>query len=333
MFGRISYRPFTLENMRSKLLFNRRQVGHTAHIIPPADLSPATGSTGLATAISTLETRTSLIPSPFTSTLTPIHLHQSLTRHDQLLSRVLHSLRSVSPMSSSNETKFSAHDQQRRAFAAAKWLYETQKAQLAQDPNRPRYSIASTRVAAQKFGAGKSAVGRQLLAIKTGRADPNTGCRVGRPSRLTEVEEQSLAFHVFMLRRENRPVSIKVVQDAADALLSRRNPPPPPVSVSWVGRWIQLNRAKEEAMLKSKEALQTAQVEATNNEEPGAAAAAAAADDDDDDDDASSESEIGDRVLIPTTTNPLSNPGIEQSIGQAAQALTTIAIDRIIMET
>lgn len=163
-----------------------------------------------------------------------------------------------------------------------------------------------------------------------------------------------------MLRREKRPTTIKVVQEAANALLSRRIPPSPPVSISWVGRWLQLNRAKEEAMRKSREALQPAQVEVTHHEEP---IAVDDGDDDDgddydeeeeDDDDASSESENGDQVLVPTTANPpnpllsnpnplsnllsnpnslsnpdppsnsLNNPASEQLIDRAAQALTAI---------
>ncbi|KAI0528423.1 hypothetical protein GGR58DRAFT_323055 [Xylaria digitata] len=134
--------------------------------------------------------------------------------------------------------------QPNRALEAAQWLYETQKAQLVEDPNRPRASITSTRAAADKFGVSKSTVARQLAALKNGKLNASAGSRVGRPSRLTEVEEQMLSFHIFMLRHDKRPVSIKVVQDAADALLSRRKPPGAPISGSWVRRWLRDNRAQ-----------------------------------------------------------------------------------------
>jgi hypothetical protein len=50
-----------------------------------------------------------------------------------------------------------------------------------------------------------------------------------------------------MLRREMRPVSMKVIEDAANALLSRRKPPGPPVSGSWVRRWLRADRAQARA--------------------------------------------------------------------------------------
>jgi hypothetical protein len=83
------------------------------------------------------------------------------------------------------------------ALEAAQWLFDTQKAQLARDPNRPRSSISSTRTAADKFGVSKSSVARQLVALKNGKPNASTGSRVGRPSRFTEVEEQMLAFHTL----------------------------------------------------------------------------------------------------------------------------------------
>jgi hypothetical protein len=83
------------------------------------------------------------------------------------------------------------------ALEAALWLWETQKAELAQDPNRPRSSISSTRHAADRFGVPKSTVARQLAALKSGKPHASTAVRVGRPSRLTAVEEQMLSFHML----------------------------------------------------------------------------------------------------------------------------------------
>ncbi|KAI0414326.1 hypothetical protein F5X98DRAFT_377925 [Xylaria grammica] len=161
-----------------------------------------------------------------------------------------------------------------RALEAAQWLYQTQKAQLAEDPNRPRASITSTRSAAEKFGVSKSTVARQLVALKNGKPNASTGSKIGRPSRLTEVEEQMLSFYIFMLRREKRPVSIKVVQDATDALLSRRKPPGAPISGSWVKRWLRANRAqaREETESKGNDALQNTELleaEVDNDDEDG----------------------------------------------------------------
>jgi len=84
-----------------------------------------------------------------------------------------------------------------KALEAARWLFETQKAQLAEDPNRPRSTISSTRHAADKFGVSKSSVARQLLALKNGKPDASSPARVGRPSRLTDVEEKMLGFHML----------------------------------------------------------------------------------------------------------------------------------------
>ncbi|KAI1429063.1 hypothetical protein F5Y12DRAFT_710618 [Xylaria sp. FL1777] len=148
---------------------------------------------------------------------------------------------------SSAETRKRQHD---LALNAARWLYETQKAELLQNPTRPRSSISSTRTAAERFGVSKSTVARQLTALKNGKP---SATRIGRPNRLSDVEDQMLSFHMFMLRREKRPVSLKVVQDATDALLSRRNPPGHPISRCWAKRWLRTNRAqaREEAMLRS----------------------------------------------------------------------------------
>ncbi|KAI1114016.1 hypothetical protein F5Y14DRAFT_194578 [Nemania sp. NC0429] len=132
----------------------------------------------------------------------------------------------------------------KRALQAAHWLFETQKAQLAEDPNRPRSSITSTRMAADRFGVAKSTVARQLSALKKGKPNASTGHRRGRPSRFTEAEEQMISFHLFMLRRAKRPVGVEVVRDTADALLSRKTPPGLPVSTSWVKRFLRENRAQ-----------------------------------------------------------------------------------------
>ncbi|KAI0096083.1 hypothetical protein GGR51DRAFT_567519 [Nemania sp. FL0031] len=161
-----------------------------------------------------------------------------------------------------------------RALEAAHWLWETQKRELAEDPNRPRSSISSTRDAANKFGVPKSTLARQLQALKSGKQNYSTGVRVGRPSRLTEVEEKMLGFHTFMLRREKKPVNMKVVQDATDALLSRRTPPGAPISHSWVRRWLRADRAqaRQEAMSKSDAAPPTqaaADAEVENEDEDG----------------------------------------------------------------
>ncbi|KAF2967541.1 hypothetical protein GQX73_g6056 [Xylaria multiplex] len=164
--------------------------------------------------------------------------------------------------------------QRNPALEAAQWLYETQKAQLFEDPNRPRASITSTRAAAEKFGVSKSTVARQLAALKNGKPNASTGSRVGRPSRLTDVEEQMLSFHVFMLRHDKRPVSIKVVQDATDALLSRRKPPGAPITRSWVKRWLRDNRAQAREEAISNGNLQPpdsglVEIEADNDDEDG----------------------------------------------------------------
>jgi hypothetical protein len=98
---------------------------------------------------------------------------------------------------SSTETPKGPPRYRPRALEAAQWLFETQKAQLAQDPNRPRSSIASTRGAANKFGVSKSSVARQLTALKMGKLDASTGVKPGRPSRLIEVEEKMLSFHTL----------------------------------------------------------------------------------------------------------------------------------------
>ncbi|TGJ81338.1 hypothetical protein E0Z10_g7410 [Xylaria hypoxylon] len=188
---------------------------------------------------------------------------------------------------------------QNRALEAAQWLYETQKAQLAEDPNRPRASISSTRAAAEKFGVSKSTVARQLVALKNGKPNASTGSRVGRPGRLSEVEEKMLSFHMFMLRREKRPVSLKVVQDAADALLSRRKPPGAPISGSWVRRWLRADRAqaREEAMSKD------------NGPRPNAELVEAEANDDDEDGDLGEEGPSEDE-----TTDANLDPSIHENL-------------------
>ncbi|KAI1435835.1 hypothetical protein GGR50DRAFT_654230 [Xylaria sp. CBS 124048] len=84
-----------------------------------------------------------------------------------------------------------------RALEAAHWLFETQRIQLAQDPNRPRSSISSTRDAARRFDVSKSNVARQLAALKAGKTSAGTGNKVGRPSRLTDVEDKMLSFHTL----------------------------------------------------------------------------------------------------------------------------------------
>ncbi|KAJ2971399.1 hypothetical protein NUW58_g9429 [Xylaria curta] len=190
----------------------------------------------------------------------------------------------------------------------------------AEDPNRPRASITSTRAAAQKFGVSKSTIARQLVALKTGKTNVTTGPRVGRPSRLSEVEEQMLSFHMFfawprspstvlqirdvdevhsMLRRAKQPVNRNVVQDAADALLSRKNPSGPPVSASWVRRWLQADRAqaREEAASKSNGVAPSAdllEAEADNGDTDG-----------DFDEDVPSEPEFLDPNLDPSMFVPL----------------------------
>lgn len=67
---------------------------------------------------------------------------------------------------------------------------------------------------------------------------------------------------------------MQVVQDAADALLSRKDPNAPPISISWVRRWLREDRvrAREEAMSKANGALPSAElVEAddANDDEDG----------------------------------------------------------------
>ncbi|KAI8948731.1 hypothetical protein F4801DRAFT_440575 [Xylaria longipes] len=200
--------------------------------------------------------------------------------------------------------------QKSRALEAAQWLYETQKAQLAEDPNRPRTSITSTRAAAARFGTSQSTVVRHLAALKNGRPNASTGFRVGRPSRLTEVEKQMLSFHTFMLRREKRPVSMKVVHDAADALLSRKNPDALPVSGSWVRRWLREDRARarEEARSKANGTLPSAELveaEVDNGDEDG-----------DEDEDTLSESEPVDPNLNPSTDGNLFSSGTFVPLGR-----------------
>ncbi|KAI1822484.1 hypothetical protein F4861DRAFT_389172 [Xylaria intraflava] len=203
-----------------------------------------------------------------------------------------------------------------RALEAAHWLFETQKVQLAQDPNRPRSSISSTRDAARKFEVSKSNVARQLAALKAGRVSAGTGNKVGRPSRLTDVEDKMLSFHTFMLRREMRPVSMKVVKDAADALLSRRKPPGAPVSGSWVRRWLRADRAQA----------REGAIAGGVGELPSAELVEADIDDDDDDaddrlgEDVQSESENADR----NPSNPEPNATTGDLISKAAEVLTEI---------
>ncbi|KAI0517766.1 hypothetical protein F5B22DRAFT_99278 [Xylaria bambusicola] len=183
-------------------------------------------------------------------------------------------------MSSNAEIRKRQHD---RALEAARWLYETQKAELLEDPNRHRATISSTRIAAERFGVAKSTVARQLVNLKNPKPKPAAASRsIGRPSRLTDVEEQMLSFHIFMLRRGKRSVNRTVVQDAADALLSLRSPPGQPISPSWVRRWLQLDRAKRDAMVRTNGIPSTGQpVEAE-------------ADEADDDDDCSNEDALSD---------------------------------------
>ncbi|KAI2631160.1 hypothetical protein GGS21DRAFT_165327 [Xylaria nigripes] len=214
----------------------------------------------------------------------------------------------------------SRKQQQGRALEAAHWLFETQKMQLAQDPNRPRSSISSTRDAARKFSVSKSNVARQLAALKAGKTSAGTGNKVGRPNRLTDVEEQMLSFHTFMLRREMRPVSMKVVKEAADALLSRRNSPGAPVSSSWVRRWLRADRAL------ARQGASRGAVGGGVGELQSAELAGADIDDDEDDDndddeeaddklgeDLSSESEIADASLYDLEPNATAGDSIEST--------------------
>ncbi|KAI1158604.1 hypothetical protein F5B18DRAFT_640386 [Nemania serpens] len=218
----------------------------------------------------------------------------------------------------------------KRALQAAHWLYETQKAQLAQDPNRPRSSISSTRMAADRFGVAKSTVARQLSALKKGKPNASTGIRRGRPSRFTEAEEQMIAFHLFMLRRAKRPVGVEAVRDTADALLSRKTPPGLPISTSWVKRFLRADRAqaRQEAMLRNNAAIP-----------PGAGNGEADMEDELDDDgdedgefdeDAPSESEAvnpnPDPSIYAHASFSLGPPGTtaeEQLVNTVAKSLTT----------
>ncbi|KAI1169882.1 hypothetical protein F4777DRAFT_584478 [Nemania sp. FL0916] len=226
---------------------------------------------------------------------------------------------------SSNEPPKRREARRDRAVEAARWLWETQKAQLAEDPNRPRSTIESTRTAAEKFGACKSTVARQLVALKKGKPNASSGIRVGRPARLTELEEQLLNFHIFMLRRKGQRVTSQVVQDTADTLLFRRNPPAKPISDTWVKKWMQADRMAARREAKAK----------LDGVPPAAAPAEAVAEDDEDDgdtdDDASNELEATGSILgspehgtsslsfAPITTN-----GDKQLANNAAEALTTI---------
>ncbi|KAI1192381.1 hypothetical protein F5X97DRAFT_329704 [Nemania serpens] len=218
----------------------------------------------------------------------------------------------------------------KRALQAAQWLWETQKAQLAEDPNRPRSSISSTRMAADRFGVAKSTVARQLQALKKGKPNASTGVRRGRPSRFTEAEEQMIAFHLFMLRRAKRPVGVEAVRDTADALLSRRTPPGLPISTSWVKRFLRADRAqaRQDAMLRNNAAMPpgAGQGEASMQEE---------IEDDGDEDgdfdeDALSESECVDPNLDPSTyahtsfsLGPRGTTAEEQLVNTVARSLTT----------
>jgi hypothetical protein len=122
-----------------------------------------------------------------------------------------------------------------------------------------------------------------------------------------------------MLRREKRPVSMKVVQDAADALLSRRTPPGAPISRSWVRRWLRADRAqaRQEGMLKGNAAL------------PSAAPVEAEAEDDNEDsgleEDAPSDFETTDLNLDPAghETSSLRFEPIA-STNEAVEALATV---------
>ncbi|KAI1126981.1 hypothetical protein F5Y10DRAFT_266559 [Nemania abortiva] len=224
-------------------------------------------------------------------------------------------------MSSAETPKRQRRD---RALEAAHWLWETQKTELREDPNRPRSKISSTRNAADKFGVPKSTVARQLKALKSGKPHYSTGVRPGRPSRLTDVEEQMLGFHTFMLRRDKKPVSMKVVQDAADALLSRKTPPGAPISNSWVRRWLRADRARAR-----QEALSRAHAAPPN----GALVEAGIDNEDEDgdlDEDAPSEFEDTDPNLDPSgygTSSagfePITSTGVQQPATEAVEAFTT----------
>jgi len=122
-----------------------------------------------------------------------------------------------------------------------------------------------------------------------------------------------------MLRRQMKPVSMKVVKDAADALLSRRDPPGDPVSGSWVRRWLRANRAQARAEA------------AKDGSLPGVDLGGADEDNEDEDtalgDDAPSDVEIAapsDHGRPPTDQASNSAPSTANPVDKAADAITNI---------
>jgi hypothetical protein len=116
---------------------------------------------------------------------------------------------------------------------------------------------------------------------------------------------------------------MKVVKDAADALLSRRDPPGDPVSGSWVRRWLRANRAQARAEAAKGGAL------------PGVDLGGADEDNEDEDtapgDDAPSDIETAAPTLPhsnherpPIDQTSSSAPGTANRAGEAARAITNI---------
>jgi hypothetical protein len=115
---------------------------------------------------------------------------------------------------------------------------------------------------------------------------------------------------------------MKVVEEAANAVLSRRNAPGAPVSGSWVRRWLRADRA-------------LAREEALSNgigEPPEIDLVEAEIDNDDEDansgEDAPSETEIGNNnqisSMLPPSLDSDTTAGTEQLVNKAAEALTNI---------
>ncbi|KAI0023335.1 hypothetical protein F4780DRAFT_76191 [Xylariomycetidae sp. FL0641] len=132
---------------------------------------------------------------------------------------------------------------------AAKWLLEQRKIRDAvwAKTGRPLYvpqghDPLSATAAAIKFGTTSSSISRKLSLLKKGPLPPVK--KQGRPLRLTEVEDQMLAFHFYMRRKEGLSQTKALVQRAANELLSRRTPPGRPVSKSWACRWLGEQRRK-----------------------------------------------------------------------------------------
>lgn len=113
---------------------------------------------------------------------------------------------------------------------AARWL-------LASEARVTRGKKPSIRDAARRFGAAKSAIARHIKALRTSNLPALSHRGVGRPRCLTDAEDAALEAYALWLIQSGSLASRDVIQNGANLLRARRDPPAQPVGKDWWLGW------------------------------------------------------------------------------------------------